>query len=186
MKKLIVLMLAGTLLVGSAVTPKRADAIVGAVTNIAGGAGFPALILGGVLIASGATIMNVTDPGSATTTTNAVISAIGFVGGAGLTVLGFILLDEQNSSLSFAALTPDKAAALGISTDEMQSFNSELEELNAIADQASVAVRSSGARTVSDATEASSLVWKDCKDSLSPLTFSALTKVSQKVLVPQN
>lgn len=88
--------------------------------------------------------------------------------------IGLVVLDEKNADLKFRPLTEDKALLLGISNDDLEIFNSEVDELNAIKAE----VESQVTDKLSD--EEIALMWSDYAQSLSPETMTVAAKVISK------
>lgn len=88
---------------------------------------------------------------------------------------GFLILDGEQSA-KFAELTPVGAEALGVSPAELEIYNSEIEQVNAIA-------REIGSELVnqnSNSPELARDMWQDLGSSLSPETMKTLIAIAQQ------
>lgn len=91
----------------------------------------------------------------------------------GLGYFGLLLLDGEQSA-KFAELTPESAANLGITQDEMDIYNSEIEQVNAVA-------REVGAELVKQKSESVDLsreLWIDLGLQLSPETMKTVIAIA--------
>lgn len=96
------------------------------------------------------------------------LSVIGFFVGA-------IILDG-NQSLSFTELSEQDAAKLNLSSLELESFNAEVDQANALLAQAEAELSE-----LSDPSLADSLsVWSTLKETVSPETFSVMQKITSQ------
>lgn len=85
--------------------------------------------------------------------------------------VGFILLDEDTGKISFDEISLQIQEKLKITDLERDLYNSELEELNAVANDISI-----NANTTEDARK----FWSEAKDQFSAETFSVLEKILNK------
>ena len=98
-------------------------------------------------------------------------------------IAGVILLDgDSGHDLVFAAVSPQDAQKIGLTAEEAQSFNLELPEVNAVREsiQSEVASDVKGGKRLADVDVHAK--WENYRDMLSPVTFSALEKVSAHVI----
>jgi len=68
-----------------------------------------------------------------------------------LSVLGVILLDEQNQTFSFNSLDLDDASKLSVTENDVLVFNNELEELNIVVDEVNLELSNIDAPSKSEA-----------------------------------
>lgn len=95
-----------------------------------------------------------------------------------VTLLGVVLLDgEHEQRIEFTSLNKDQGRKLGITEAERRSYNSEIDQVNFIVEEVLLGIES----TTKDV-EASKRAWADVKDSVSPETFFALTKIARQSL----
>ena len=95
------------------------------------------------------------------------------IGSAILIGAGLILLEGQQS-FSYSEITQEDAQDLGITESERLSFNSQIDEVNAVNAQVTAEVSSIEDATAEDA----KAVWETARSALSPEAFSALQKVT--------
>jgi hypothetical protein len=89
--------------------------------------------------------------------------------------LGFIILDGKQEA-KFAEISADAASELGVSEAEREIYNSEIEQVNAIA-------REIGSELVnqnSDSVEAARDMWMDLGTELSPETMKTVIAIAQQ------
>lgn len=95
-----------------------------------------------------------------------IISTIGFFVGA-------IILDK-NQSMSFAEVSFADAERLNLSKEEVASFNSEIDQANALLEEAEAELSKLSNPSLKD----SRMIWASLKDTVSPETFSAMQKIT--------
>jgi len=180
MKKLFTLVLITSLLTVSALTPKRADAVLAGVAVIFTPVAVPIIIAGGIAVVGGAgwgVLSSFTNCGqSPACGINGLEIAVGTI------LAGLVILDRSPQgadAMKFAPVDARAAASLGLSDEEMTSYNSELDEINATSQEVGARVLASDSKTVDDALHVSNAAWSDLSSSLSASAFSALTKVSK-------
>lgn len=105
--------------------------------------------------------------------TGAAIAA-GLVTAAG-SYFGFIILDGQKEA-KFAELSADAAQDLGVSESDREIFNSEVEQVNAIARE----IGSELVKANSDSVELSRDLWIDLGSELSPETMKTVIAIAQQ------
>jgi hypothetical protein len=125
-------------------------------------------------------------------TATATIYALGatgayFSGAAALILLsvpgvaiGLIILDEKNADLKFKPLTQDNARLLGLTEEELDVYNSEVDELNLIKAE----VEEQVSENVTD--EEIAQLWTEYGKSLSPETMTVAAKVITKTYEAKN
>jgi hypothetical protein len=174
-KKLFALAAAATMLSASAVAPTQANAALGLITGNA-----PLFIVGAVL-----TVLD----------SSVFVSCAGnphfehchqttVVGTAGL--IGLVLLDGQgNQSVPFTALTTADGARLGVADQaQLDAYNHELDEINAVRSDilSDVLIQTSDGQQVkgSDVHAA----WIKAKDQglISPAAFAVIEKISAQAV----
>ena len=101
----------------------------------------------------------------------------GLVTGVGAVVsfAGFIVLDGSSSrSLEFTQLSESDATKLGITSDELESYNSNLDQANAI----EANVESDLSKIKNPTPQQSYSAWSQYSDALPAQTFSAMQKIA--------
>jgi hypothetical protein len=88
---------------------------------------------------------------------------------------GFIILDGEQEA-KFAELSPEGADALGISAAEVAVYNSEIEQVNAIARE----IGSELVKQNSDSPELARDMWADLGTELSPETMKTVIAIAQQ------
>lgn len=91
--------------------------------------------------------------------------------GATAGIIGIVVLDEKSAELKFSLLDSQKAALLGVSNEEAEVFNSEIEELNLIKGEieAQISKKTSDREIVEQ--------WKTAQKYLSPETLKVATRI---------
>lgn len=87
--------------------------------------------------------------------------------------IGLVLLDKNTSELSFGEITDSRAKQLGLTKDEQEAFNSQLEEINFLKDDMIEELSTMKNPTLDDANR----MWNQSQDILEKNAFIALTKV---------
>jgi hypothetical protein len=172
MKKLFTLWIA-VVMAATAVTaaPKQAEAAIG-IVGIGTPIGIPLVVAGGITTAAAlvfdytlliACALTHCGPGE-------VVLAIAVV------AAGVVLLDPQEGPLlKYQELGADEAATLGITPDELASFNSQVDELNAV----SQTIGSELTKIKNPKIEDSRALWAAYQGSLDPAAYSAAGKVTE-------
>ena len=88
--------------------------------------------------------------------------------------LGLVILDEKEADVKFKPLSNDKANLLGLNEDELEVYNSEVDELNAVTEEIEAQV----SEKVSN--EEIAQLWSEYGRSLSPETMNVAAKVILK------
>lgn len=91
-------------------------------------------------------------------------------------VAGFVILDGEQE-VSYVPLSEEDAEKLKIGQEELENFNQEIDQVNAVVEHVSVQLSEMENPTKEDSIN----IWKDVKDSLSPEAFSALQKVTAQL-----
>ena len=91
-------------------------------------------------------------------------------------VAGFVILDGEQE-FSYVPLSEEDAEKLKIGQEELENFNQEIDQVNAVVEHVSVQLSEMENPTKEDSIN----IWKDVKDSLSPEAFSALQKVTAQL-----
>ncbi len=103
--------------------------------------------------------------------------AIAIVSGVLGTVLwvgGGLLLSEDTTTVNFSPINADQAAALGVNATDMATYNSEIEEANALKNQ----MVSDLAALKTATPEQSAAEWASLKDLVSPATAAVMGKIA--------
>jgi hypothetical protein len=88
--------------------------------------------------------------------------------------IGLVVLDEKNGDLHFSELDPEKASLLTVSSDELNIYNSEVEELNVIKEEIE-------SRVTNELTDAEvGALWIDFGKGLSPETMKVAAQIIKK------
>lgn len=168
MRKPLATLAALSLVLGTGLQPRPAHAIVGLAT---GGA---TAIPGGILLGLGLGIGLIgVAPAPAYCSAFQVacgsdIVAVGIVGTGLMIIIGAIMLEDSSGGWRFRTLDAPQAQQLGLTAAEQTAYNSELEEINSIADSANADLAAGLSQEDLHARYA---------DLLSPLTLQALDKI---------
>lgn len=92
-------------------------------------------------------------------------------------IAGLVLLDEQGSAEISAELTQEQISEAGITKEELEAFQSEIEEINAIKDL--IASEIGRIPDESEKIYEAGKLWTDYSELLSPSAAIALGKLSQ-------
>lgn len=90
--------------------------------------------------------------------------------------LGLLVLDGEQG-ISYSPVSLKDATRLGLSAEELNSFNQEIDQVNALASYVDSEVAQMKDATEDDAAE----IWKDVKNEVRPETFSALVKITKQL-----
>lgn len=88
---------------------------------------------------------------------------------------GFLLLDGEQEA-KFAELTPEGAEAIGVSAAELEIYNSEIEQVNAIARE----IGSELVKQNSESVELARDLWMELGSELSPETMKTVIAIAQQ------
>lgn len=91
-------------------------------------------------------------------------------------VAGFVILDGEQE-VNYVPLSDEEAQKLKMSKSELELFNQEIDQVNAVVEHVSLELSEMENPTKED----SMRIWKDVKDALSPEAFSALQKVTAQL-----
>ncbi len=108
-------------------------------------------------------------------TGNTVLGVAAMVTAAAGGYFGFILLDGEQTA-KFSELTSVGAEALGISQAELEIYNSEVEQVNAIAREIGSELESQNSESVELARD----MWQDLGSALSPETMKTVIAIAQQ------
>lgn len=153
-------------------TAKPSQAAVGALTAN------PALALTGLKVTGGgAALLGIgMMAGRADNSMMGMAGLMPGVIGLALAGVGLIILDE-NQGVSFDELTQEQAQKIGLSSSELEQFNSEIDQVNALASHVDAELSLLSNPSVED----SAAIWASIKDAVSPETFSAMQKISSQL-----
>lgn len=90
--------------------------------------------------------------------------------------LGLIVLEEKQGAV-YSAIAPwsvEGAEKLGLTPSEIDSFNSEIDQVNALAAHVDSEMAARGSKDP----QVASQIWLEVKDAVAPETFSAMVKVT--------
>lgn len=88
--------------------------------------------------------------------------------------MGLMILDgEETQSYSYNQMSEEEALKLGLTSVELESYNSEVDQLNYLVAEVSGEL----ARAENPTIDQSVKIWDELKPSLSPNTLSAVTKM---------
>lgn len=149
-------------------TPK-ADAVVGLIIKHK-----TARVVGGIMTVGGVA----TFFGSmlASSVVSASITIAVMVVSVPVAACGFVVLDEKNADLKFSVLDKGEASQIGATVAELNVYNTEVDELNAVKEEIESRV------TDTTSTEEINHLWLEYKDSLSTETLKVAGLVAKKVL----
>ena len=164
-----------TTVLATGFVPRTSSAAIGGILSIFGGAGIPVLVVGGVttvgsiaMTAIGVAEMNHDHEGRMDGLGAVVFGVTGVL-------LGLVILDSSDQQgVGFAAIDAKTAENYGVSSVEMQAYNSELDEVNAVRDEVTAKLLQSKNPTM----EQSQATWSELKVSISPEAFSVVEKIS--------
>lgn len=164
MKKFYNSIIAICLIATSLTYSRPSQAAVGALIGTA-----PVMIAGLVVAGGGLVLTNVRGDHWSDSLANAFFGLIAM--GAGL-----VILDGENSVV-FDAVTAKEAKKIGLTKSEFLSFNSEIDQVNAVMNMVSEEVSQINNATAKESAE----VWDNAREHLSAETFSAMVKVAQQM-----
>ncbi len=166
MRLLLALVLAFCVFVGN--TP-RADAVVGLIIK-----NRTAKVVGGVMTVGGVA----TFFGSmlASSFVGATVSIAVMMVSVPVAACGLVVLDEKNADLNFSELTEQDASKIGATLQELNVYNTEIDELNAVKAEIESRV------TDNSSDDEINGLWQEYKDTLSPETLRVAGLVAKKVL----
>lgn len=136
----------------------------------------PVLVTAGVVVAGGGGVL----VGVGMFTPCEAESCLGNLGpmilGGFIALLGLVILDDEQT-VAYTTLNPHDARKAGLSRIELEKFNSEVDQINALA----AYVDSELERMEKPTKEDSAALWSEVKDTLSPEAFSGLVKVTSQI-----
>lgn len=91
---------------------------------------------------------------------------------------GFILLSEENKTIDFVELDDLQAAELGIASEQMAVFNSEVEEANAVKNQIAQELNAIKNPTAEDSVK----IWEQLRSSLAVETQEVMAKIASRLI----
>jgi len=148
---------------------KPSQAAIGAIFS-------PALVTAGLVVSGGAvgvSSLSILVPCHA----DACLGNLGYLILGGLIgIFGLVILDDEQT-VAYTTLNPVEARKAGLNSMELQSFNAEVDQINAPASY----VDSEPERMNEPTKEDSAAIWTEVKDTLSPEAFSALVKVTSQI-----
>jgi hypothetical protein len=89
--------------------------------------------------------------------------------------IGVIVLDGEQQLL-FNQVNPKDTAKLGLTSEEVQSFNEELDQANMLLSDVTLELTKMNKPSSQD----SAKLWNEMKDLVSPATFSAMQKIASQ------
>ena len=138
--------------------PRPSQAAVGLAVNM------PALVVSGIVTLSGASVGGLAGAIFEDGDVLRISLLLGFI--------GIILLDGEQE-MAFAPLEAAGAQKLHISALELESYNREIDQVNALASYAAEEL----AKLHNPTAEDSKMIWQRLQTEVSPETFSTLTKI---------
>jgi hypothetical protein len=136
----------------------------------------PVLVVGGLAVGvtgGVVTLFSVTLPENRLTRTGYSLAVAGAFTGLLAGAVGFVAFDGQQDA-SFAEISATQAKKLGLTVDEMNSYNSEIDEVNALGAHVDAELSSLSKPTLED----SAAIWSSVKSAVAPATYSAMQKIS--------
>jgi proteasome assembly chaperone (PAC2) family protein len=91
--------------------------------------------------------------------------------GATTGIIGIVVLDEKSAELKFSMLDSDKASLIDVTAEELEIFNSEVEELNLLKNE----IESRISRKTTE--EEVSQQWKAARQYLAPETLKVAARI---------
>lgn len=92
-------------------------------------------------------------------------------------LLGLVILDDEQA-MEFSPMEPAHGQKLGLSADELRAYNSEIDQINALA----AFVDAEVSKDEKPSREYAAQLWTEVKGELSPAAFSGLLKVNNQFI----
>lgn len=134
------------------------------------GGGAASATLGGVACLTGI------DRTGSSTGPGCAASLYAVIGGVLAGALGLLILEEE-SVIQFSPLDQKEATRLKVTKSELDSFNREVDEVNALASYVDRRLQVTEDAKVEDAKE----IWEEVRGAVSEETFSVLIKISNQL-----
>jgi len=171
MKKMIFFVAALTLVIQLVSVPRSNAGIGGLVTLFGGGAvGVPLMVTGGAITGVSTVIFLSNSDNPESGWLNMYLAIGGFF-------VGLVILDESDAVTApkYTILNTEQAKKIGLSSEELIAYNNDIDEINAEAQVVTKALVEKEKPSLEDARE----LWARDRDMFSPVTMSAVEKVSQ-------
>jgi hypothetical protein len=137
--------------------------------------GSPITVVAGVIVAAGGAVTAF----SAERAPDIITALVMYVGGIGAIIAGVIVLNgEEGQMMEFAPVNSRDVQKIGLTTPEALHFNQEIDQINALASYVAAEISLMKNPKAEDAAQ----IWMDVRNEISPEAFSALAKVSKKIL----
>jgi hypothetical protein len=136
----------------------------------------PVLALGGLAVGTAGMTAGLFSIIKAVETNNRGVEYLATAGslvGIVVGVVGVFAFDEQQDA-AFAPVSARQAKKLGLTVEEMNSYNSEIDEANALGAHVDTELSHFRKPTLED----SVAIWSSVKSAVAPETFSAMQKIS--------
>lgn len=161
--------------------PRNAHALVGGGMVLAGGAGIPLVVAGGVVAGLGVSVGTLYCYDNHDNGLGRVIGCM-FVGlpAYAVAAIGLVLMDGE-SDLAFTELNVEQALALEVTPEQALAFNSELAEINSIRQTIQAEVRARADKGETPTSDEVSTLWREYRPMMSNDAFAALEKVSLRL-----
>jgi hypothetical protein len=168
-KKTVATLLALAMISGVALQPKRSEA---AIMSLATGAVIDSVLNGLFGVSASSFVVSILTPERSKVSDVAMkISQFSF-----LTLL--VLDDSGQQKLVFKPIDSKFAAQAGITSEEQESYNHELDVIQATFDDISAQIAPMNA---AERTQASSKLWDEYRSVMSPASYSALKKLTAQM-----
>jgi hypothetical protein len=155
--------------------PPKAHAVAGAgavFSGVGSAVAVPLFAVGGVAFVSGLLVISGPHQGP-------VKDLAGFI----LMIIGIALLDNNgNPDMTFSALSDSQAQKLGVSGDQANIYNRELEKINLIREQIQAELLTAVANGQNVDFSRSHKQWQLYKAHISPEAYFVVEKISQQVV----
>lgn len=182
MRKAMAGSLIALMMVAQTFTSHRAEAALGATVTASGVPllGIPVMVAGGVTAGYGWTMLSngCSDPGVLT----GILCFFVAIPSIALLGIGVAALDDPSgSTVEFAELSPEAGEELRLTDTEIESFNGELPEIQAISES----IQSEVVSRIENGEQIGSIdipaLWSAYREVISPEAFSALEAVSDRI-----
>ena len=176
MKKIIISVLISGLAVVAPI--ERAHSAIALVAFATGGAAASLATVGGASVGGSLalTYMGCAIDGGKKCNGNGGLSRLS-VPAIALLIIGVVLLDKDGQTVyNYSPLSYEAANQIGITDDEADAYNSELDQANAIRETIMSEMLEAGHVSVNEARS----LWQAYKSQLSPGTFSAIQKIGEQ------
>lgn len=136
----------------------------------------PVLVTAGVVVAGGGGVLVGIGLFAPCKDSGCLANLGPFILGSIIGLFGLVILDDEQA-VAYTTLSSAEGKKAGLNQVELQSFNAEVDQINALA----AYVDSELERMNKPTKEDSAALWSEVKDTLSPEAFSGLVKVTSQI-----